>query len=304
MLQQTRAQAVIPYYERFLDRFPNAAAVAAAAEEEVLALWSGLGYYSRARNLRRAAQAVAAAKTFPRDYDSIRALPGVGDYTAAAIASIAFGLPHAVLDGNVLRVVARLENDAADIAAARTCARFRQIVEGWLDARRPGEFNQAMMELGATVCLPRQPRCEVCPLQQMCRARAAGTAAQLPVKLRKKEPVQIEAVLLLIRSRGRILLRQREAGARRMAGFWELPAPEDLPTARHGQVLGSFRHTITHHHYTFTVCAAAGRPSGPEFAWFRPEELIAIPLSTTARKGLRLLKGPGARDQGPGKRPL
>ncbi len=124
MLQQTRAQAVIPYYERFLERFPTASALAAAAEDEVLALWSGLGYYSRARNLRRAAQTVAAAQTFPPDYVSIRALPGVGDYTAAAIASIAFGLPHAVLDGNVLRVVARLENDAADIAAPRTRARF------------------------------------------------------------------------------------------------------------------------------------------------------------------------------------
>ncbi len=126
MLQQTRAQAVIPYYERFLERFPTVDALAAAAEDQVLALWSGLGYYSRARNLRRAAQARRdSPKHFQRDYVSIRALAGVGDYTAAAIASIAFGLPHAVVDGNVLRVVARVENDAADIAAPRTRARFR-----------------------------------------------------------------------------------------------------------------------------------------------------------------------------------
>ncbi len=303
MLQQTRDQAVIPYYERFLARFPTVAALAAAAEDQVLALWSGLGYYSRARNLRRAAQAVATAKAFPADYVSIRALAGVGDYTTAAIASIAFGLPHAVVDGNVLLVVARVKNDAADIAAPRTRARFRATVEGWLDARRPGEFNQALMELGATVCLPRQPRCETCPLAAICRARAEGTAAQLPVKLRKNEPVEIDAVLLVVRSRGRILLRRpdpsepkdglpgtpvREAGARRMAGFWELPAPDELPAARSGKLYGSFRHTITHHHYTFTVRAATARAPGPACAWFAPEELAAIPLSTTARKALRV----------------
>src|SRR5690349_5158936 len=164
MLQQTRAQAVIPYYERFLTRFPSVPALAAAKEDEVLALWSGLGYYSRARNLLRAARQIAAAGSFPSDYDAIRALPGIGDYTAAAVASIAFGRPHAVLDGNVLRVVARMENDAADIRSSRTRERFREIAQSWLDPRDPGHFNQALMELGATVCLPRNPLCLVCPL--------------------------------------------------------------------------------------------------------------------------------------------
>src|SRR6185369_2885080 len=149
---QTRAQAVIPYYHRFLDRFPTVESLAAAAEDDVLALWSGLGYYSRARNLRLAAQQIAATGGFPRDYDAIRALPGIGDYTAAAIASIAFNLPHAVLDGNVLRVVARVENDAADIGSGRTRERFRAVAQSWLDSRQPGLFNQALMELGATVC--------------------------------------------------------------------------------------------------------------------------------------------------------
>src|SRR5215469_2782403 len=129
MLQQTRAQAVIPYYERFLKRFPTVEALAAAAEPDVLAAWSGLGYYSRARNLRRAAQQITADGGFPRDYEGLRALPGIGDYTAAAIASIAFTLPHAVLDGNVMRVVARMENDASDIGAARTRERFRGIAQ-------------------------------------------------------------------------------------------------------------------------------------------------------------------------------
>jgi A/G-specific adenine glycosylase len=288
MLQQTRAQAVIPYYERFLVRFPNVAALAGAAEQDVLAAWSGLGYYSRARNLRRAAQQVVASGSFPSAYDTIRRLPGVGDYTAAAIASIAFGLPHAAVDGNVLRVVARVQNDAADIAAAPTRKHFRALAQGWLNGSDPGAFNQALMELGATVCLAKDPRCLLCPLAAHCQARAQGTAAQLPVKLRRVQPVRIECVVLLVRRRGRVLLRQREARMRRMPGFWELPAPEQLPDALLGATLGSFRHTITHHHYTITVIEAkAARAAGP-FEWFAPRRMHEIPLSTTARKALRM----------------
>ena len=290
MLQQTRAQAAIPYYQRFMERFPTVAALASASEEEVLTLWSGLGYYSRARNLLRAARQVEAAGGFPRDYYGIRALPGVGDYTAAAIASIAFQLPYAVLDGNVLRVVARMENDAADIASPRTRERFRAVAQGWLDPHQPGLFNQALMELGATVCLPGKPRCPVCPVAALCRARENGTVLELPVKLRKTKPVRMAGVLLLVRKGRRILLRRREAGARRMAGFWDLPAPEDLPGSRTGARLGEFRHTITHHHYTFTVLAATP-PTGSArlpFRWFDPAALAGIPLSTTARKALKL----------------
>jgi A/G-specific adenine glycosylase len=293
MLQQTRAQAVIPYYERFLARFPTVEALAGAAEEEVLALWSGLGYYSRARNLRNAARQIAAGGEFPRTYDAIRALPGIGDYTAAAIASIAFGLPHAVLDGNVLRVVARVENDPADIGSTRTRERFRGIAQQWLDdggvQRDAGHFNQALMELGATVCLPRRPQCLVCPISARCRGRQEGTAAQLPVKLRKQEPVQVSGVLLVIRQRGKILLRQREASQRRMAGFWDLPTPEDLPEAKVGLHIGEIRHSITHHRYTLAVRAAtAALPVPGGFAWFTIVQLAEIPLSTTARKALAL----------------
>ena len=240
----------------------------------------------------RAARQVAAAGGFPREYDDIRALPGVGDYTAAAIASMAFGLPYAVVDGNVLRVVARVENDAADIASPRTRERFRAVAQGWLDPRHPGLFNQALMELGATVCLPGKPRCRVCPVSSLCRARESGTVLELPVKLRKTRPVRIAGALLLVRKGRRILLRQREAGARRMAGFWDLPAPEDLPGSRTGARFGEFRHTITHHHYTFTVLAAAARrptgPLSPRFRWFDPAALTGIPLSATARKALKL----------------
>ncbi|MCX6633223.1 MAG: A/G-specific adenine glycosylase [Candidatus Solibacter sp.] len=289
MLQQTRAQAVIPYYRRFLERFPTVAALAAAAEDDVLALWSGLGYYSRARNLWRAAQRIAAAGGFPREYAAIRALPGIGDYTAAAVGSIAFDLPYAVLDGNVLRVVARVENDASDISAGRTRERFREIAQQWLDAREPGHFNQALMELGATVCLPRNPLCLVCPLATCCRARLEGTAAQLPVKLRKTAAVRLSGTLLVVRNRGRILLRQRDAGASRMAGFWDLPSPEDLPAAELGERIGEIRHTITHHHYSLEVCSAtASLPDGEGFRWFKIAQLAEIPVSTTARKALQL----------------
>jgi A/G-specific adenine glycosylase len=288
MLQQTRAQTVIPYYERFLERFPTVEALAAAAEPDVLAAWSGLGYYDRARSLRRAAQKIIAAGGFPNEYEAIRALPGVGDYTAAAIASIAFGLPHAVLDGNVLRVVARVQNDPADIGLARTRERFREAVGKWLDPSSPGVFNQAMMELGATVCLPRNPLCLLCPLSTACRAFAEGTVEQLPVKLRRTEPVEIESLLLVVRQGERVLLRQREADARRMAGFWELPVPEQLPRARVGRRLGRFRHTITHHHYKFAVAEASAPTARPPFRWFAPGDLGNIPLSTTARKALQI----------------
>jgi len=293
MLQQTRAQAVIPYYERFLNRFPTVEALAAADENQVLTLWSGLGYYSRARNLRRAAQQIVAAGGFPRDLDGLRALPGIGDYTAAAIASIAFGLPHVVVDGNVLRVVARVENDASDIGLARTRERFRRIAQSWLDTDNPGAFNQAIMELGATVCLPRNPQCLVCPLAAGCRALQEGVPSQLPVKLRRVEPLKIEGVLFVVRKGTHVLLRQREADARRMAGFWDLPAPGDLPDAQAGECFGEIRHTITRHRYTLQVVAArlskttAQIPRGP-FQWFDAETLCRVPLSTTARKALKL----------------
>jgi A/G-specific adenine glycosylase len=296
MLQQTRAQAVIPYYQRFLARFPTVEALAAAPEDEVLALWAGLGYYSRARNLRRAARDIAAAGGFPRGYDALRALPGIGDYTAAAVASIAFGLPHAVVDGNVLRVVSRVENDASDIGSARTRERFREVAQEWLDERDAGRFNQALMELGATVCLPRKPMCLVCPLSRCCKARQEGTAEQLPVKLRKTAPVQLEGVLLVVEREGRVLLRRRDGGERRMAGFWDLPTAAALPKARLGESLGTFRHTITHHHYTWTVIRATARPpAGTEFGWFTAEELSGIPLCTTARKGLKLVSAADER---------
>jgi A/G-specific adenine glycosylase len=271
MLQQTRVAAVIPYYEKFLEAFPDAAALASAPEERVLAMWSGLGYYSRARNLQKAARDIDGQ--FPADYESIRNLPGVGDYTAAAISSIAFGLPHAAVDGNVRRVIARLTGTEADIQSQ---------ADGLLDRSDPGRWNQAVMELGATICLPRDPLCDHCPLGRSCSARREGRQSELPAKRTKPEPVHLIRTLLVIRRRGRIALMASPL----VKGFWDLPGP--FKTATPGPVLARFRHTITHHHYTFEVREAVAKSIPKHFRWSddqRPE----VALSTITRKALRCL---------------
>src|SRR6202171_4578917 len=185
MLQQTRVSAVIPFYEKFTNRFQTVDALAVASEQDLLATWAGLGYYSRARNLQRAARIIMAMGlegfALPRDYESIRALPGIGDYTAAAIASIAFDLPHAVLDGNVIRVLSRVTAESGDIASAPTRGRLAQVATALLHRKHPGDFNQAIMELGATVCLPRDPQCPACPIAVFCEARRTGRQLEFPV---------------------------------------------------------------------------------------------------------------------------
>jgi A/G-specific adenine glycosylase len=288
MLQQTRVETVLPYYDAFLKRFPDVAALASAPESEVLAMWSGLGYYSRARNMQLAAREIAAAGAFPADFATLRALPGVGDYTAAAVASIAFELPHAAVDGNVLRVVARVHNDNGDIGSPLTRRRFQQLAQEALDRRHPGEFNQAIMELGATVCLPRKPRCLLCPVRDLCGALASGRTAELPVKLKRQES-NSETISVAAVFRGDlVLLRQRPADASRMAGFWELPATGDLAGLRDVVQHGSFRHTIVNTLFEVEVCTGhlARVPGGYE--WTDPAHLH-IPVTTVSRKALKLL---------------
>jgi A/G-specific adenine glycosylase len=284
MLQQTRVAAVIPYYHRFLDRFPDIATLAAATEPDLLACWSGLGYYSRARNVQKAARQMNGV--FPSDYESIRALAGVGDYTAAAVASLAFGLPHAVLDGNVMRVLTRVMNDSGDIGSPATRRRLQHAADNLLDRRNPGTFNQAIMELGATLCLPRQPQCLICPVASFCRARERGTQQELPIKLRKVEPVKLERTLLVIQKNGSVLLWQRPADSRKLAGFWELPEPHLLPSATIEKQVGNFRHSITNHNYVFNVMAANVKRKPAEFSWLAAADLATVPISTTTRKAL------------------
>jgi A/G-specific adenine glycosylase len=193
MLQQTRVAAVIPYYERFLARFPDVRALAEAPQEEVLRLWSGLGYYSRARNLQKAAQQIVVLHNgeFPEDEESILALPGIGSYTGAAILSIAFGAQHAVLDGNVARVLARLGAIRGALRKSHRWQSLQKTAGDLLDPKSPGAWNQAMMELGAMVCTPRAPQCLVCPAAKFCRARELGDSESFPEKRKKPEGVQI-----------------------------------------------------------------------------------------------------------------
>lgn len=286
MLQQTRVAAVLPYYERFIERYPEPLALAQAPEAEYLALWSGLGYYARARNLWRAARAIAFLGRFPQTLESIRLLPGVGDYTAAAVASIAFGLPHAVLDGNVVRVLSRLTAEAGDVRAASVRVRLKETAQMLLDRRRPGEFNQALMEFGATICLPRNPRCLLCPLREQCLARAQGIEDQLPLPPRRREAVRLSVVLCLVERQGRILMRQRDAGEPRLAGFWELPEARFLPAAQRTEKLGEFCHSITRHDYLIEVWRAEPVKAPRGFRWIGAKELPRLPLATTARKAL------------------
>ncbi len=288
MLQQTRVAAVLPYYDRFLSKYPTVNDLAAAPLEEVLALWSGLGYYSRARNLHAAARLIRERGNFPASYDAIRALPGVGDYTAAAVGSIAFGMPYVVVDGNVLRVMARLLGDPADIGSQITRQRIREKATRMLDPMRAGDFNQALMELGATVCVPRDPRCSRCPWSVECRANQRGIASQLPVKLRKQKQVEINRTVLVIERGASVLLRQRAGTDSLMPGFWELPEAEDLPEAEHLRLAGRFRHSITVHNYRFDVVESgiASKPAG--YRWVNRKRLEEIPLSTIARKALHV----------------
>jgi len=289
MLQQTRVAAVIPYYERFLLKFPDAAALAAAPEAELLAAWAGLGYYSRARNLQKAAKRILELGAFPRDHASIRDLPGVGDYTAAAVASIAFDLKHAVMDGNVVRVLSRLSCEEGNVDSLPVRKRLTAFADTLVDSRRPGEFNQGLMELGATVCLPKQPLCGRCPLAANCSARQLGRQSELPIKARRAEQHSVEKQVLVIERNGKILAWQRGAESRRLAGFWELPEPAQLPGARVSGGAAQFRHTIVNTSYRVQVARASlrGAPSG--FFWLAKQKLHEIPFSTTAKKALACL---------------
>jgi len=288
MLQQTRVETVLPYYERFLERFPSVDALASAPVQDVLAAWSGLGYYRRVRNMQKAARQMNGS--FPPTHAGLGELAGVGEYTAAAVASIAFGLPHAVVDGNVLRVLSRIADDDSDISQPATRRRLQAFADQLLDRKRPGDFNQALMELGATVCLPRNPQCLLCPVAEDCDGRRAGRQDQLPVKGHRAEPVFIDREVLVVRRGSAVLLRQRGASERLMTGFWELPERGEVPAVVDPQAIGAFRHSITHHNFSYTVWLAAVRRKPKGYRWVTAEQLAQLPLTTTTRKALQLLQ--------------
>jgi A/G-specific adenine glycosylase len=295
MLQQTRVAAVLEHYRLFLEAFPAVEALALASEERVLALWSGLGYYRRARMLHRAAKVVVSefGGVIPREAESLRKLPGVGRYTAAAIASIAYGEPLAVVDGNVERVLSRVDGKP------RTAAMAWKRAQKLLDRRHPGDWNQAMMELGATLCTPRNPQCKVCPLLRWCRAPGAET--RKPQQARKR----LRITRALIERSHRVYLVQRAADAAKMAGMWELPESpagiaEQSTDAAPGQSVSRgkkelcvVRHSITDTDYEVRVVAAGLKALGSRDRkagrWVKLDEIEELPLTGLTRKILRKL---------------
>ncbi len=293
MLQQTRVAAVLEHYVRWMERFPSVTALASAEEDEVLALWSGLGYYRRARMLHRAAQVVVAEHggALPRTAAELRSLPGIGEYTSAAIASIAFGEPVAVVDGNVERVVTRLaglvpaQADATTTSPAALARAIRTLAQELVSPERPGESNQAMMELGATVCLPRAPLCLHCPLQPWCTTRGEHAAT------RRRALIPRAVAYALVHRPGHILLSQRAGDISLMAGMWELPEMEKTPPG--AQVRLRLKHAITVTNYSVSIVLrteeeAAALPGA--LRWTPLTSLPQLPLTGLARKVLRRME--------------
>ena len=251
MLQQTRVAAVLDYYRRFLEALPTVADLAQCPADALMKLWQGLGYYSRARNLQKAAKQIMEdfGGVFPGEYAAIRALAGVGDYTAGAIASIAFGIPVPAVDGNVLRVVSRVTGDRRDVTKSETKNAIRQALMDTMPQTAPGDYNQALMELGATVCLPNgAPLCGQCPAGELCAARRLGLTGELPVKAPKRERRVEERTVWLIFRDKRVALRHRPPKGL-LAGLWEYPndlSSEPCPVPGETEFAGAGKHVFTH----------------------------------------------------------
>jgi A/G-specific adenine glycosylase len=300
MLQQTRVTAVLDYYDRFLTLVPSVAALARAKEPDVLAAWSGLGYYRRAKLMHKAAQVVVRdyQGVLPRTSEELRQLPGVGEYTSSAIASIAFDEPVAVVDGNVERVLLRIFPEDEEPASPSALAKWlRGRAANLLDAQRPGDFNQAMMELGATVCLPKNPLCLQCPVQPFCATR--GEHRVPPVKQMRTREI---AYALLRRNRSgvtQVLLERRPQSASLMPGMWELPelAIEEMQQNDQERVEITLRHAITVTNYRVQVLSFSEKEAKSRWPardyprkWARSSELDTLPLTGLARKVLRRLQ--------------
>src|SRR5260221_8672287 len=284
MLQQTRVEVVIPYYLRFLRRFPTLRSLARAPIDDVLALWSGLGYYSRARNLLKAAKSAGAG--LPKTAAQLRELPGFGPYTAAAVASLAFGEDVPLVDGNVARVLARVFRLEGDARAESWKVAARLLPRG-----RAGAFNEALMELGATVCTPRSPRCGECPLSAECEGKGAPEKYPAPRK-RPGRPLLVWQALALRRRDGAVLLARRPEGAL-FAGLWDLPAREvKLPGVRlHGALAecGTVAQTLTHREVRVQISTGrgSGRPGNGDLRWVTRAQLSSLGISSLGRKSLR-----------------
>lgn len=309
MLQQTRVETVLGYYTRFLMRFPTVADLAAAPEDEVLKLWEGLGYYSRARNLHAGAKQVMAdfGGEIPHTADALLHLRGIGAYTAGAIASIAFDQRVPAVDGNVIRVVSRLKGIRENVGIPSVRRVLTAEAAALVPAERPGDFNQAMMDLGATVCTPGTPGCERCPLSAVCDAFAAGDADELPVLPRRNPPKVIDYAVCLIFNGDRVLMRQRTEAMLR--GLWVFPMAEGtftcrtLPEAvqrlthlhvRHVRDAGQARHVFTHQIwqmrlYTMSADEQADAPAG--YAFIPVDELSDLAIPSAMKAAVQVLRG-------------
>ena len=301
MLQQTRIEAVIPYYYRFLNELPTIADLADVSEERLLKLWEGLGYYSRARNLKKAATILMEqyGGNLPANADELRRLPGIGDYTAGAIASMAFGKPEPAVDGNVLRVITRITGDDSDIALAATkkqiTSKLREVYPSGNDAR---DFTEGLMELGETICIPAgEPKCSVCPAGEFCLARKQGLTQTLPVKSAKKERKIQQKTILLLRCNGKYGIRKRPAKGL-LAGMWEFPSVDDgstLDLQREWkqlyslqentlQEIGEAVHVFTHIEWHMKGLFAECKTPASDLIWVTPKELVhEIALPTAFR---------------------
>lgn len=309
MAQQTRLESVLPYFERWMTRFPTIADLAASSQQEVLNLWEGLGYYSRARNLHRAAQIVMKeyGGELPQDVKALRALPGIGRYTAGAIASLAFGLDEPVVDGNVKRVLARFFGVEIPVDTSAGEKEIWRLAAEHLPPGQAGDYNQALMGLGAGVCLPRSPDCQVCPLVEDCWAYAQDAQAGLPVK-KPKPPVPHHTVTAAVIQNGsRVLIAQRPTDGL-LGGMWEFPGgkqeeEEDLPTClkreikeelgvkiKVGEEIGVFKHAYTHYKVTLHAFACQLQQGEPktlqvdDLRWVTLEELEDFPMGKLDRQ--------------------
>jgi len=285
MLQQTQVVTVIPYYERWLKIFPTWQALAAASETDIIKQWEGLGYYRRARNLQKLAQAVAAVGEMPRNEEALLALPGVGPYTAAAVGSIAFGLPLAVLDGNVMRVLTRVLALSDDIALPKTRAKLQEIANLFLDRKDPSSHNQAVMELGATVCLPRKPMCLVCPLRDDCSGR--DRAEEFPMKSRTAQVKRAEVVAII--RQGDAFYCEQVPEGKPWHGLWRFP-DFDPERMQRGEVIATIKYGITKYSVTMEAVAASWKPRivAPG-RYLTIAEMQALAFAAPHRKLLALL---------------
>lgn len=303
MCQQTRVTTVLGYYERWMERFPDVRALADSEEDEVFVIWQGLGYYSRARNVLLAARTIVGDfdGDFPANAAGLRALPGIGRYTAAAIASIAYDEPVGVVDGNVLRLLSRFFAIADDISQPRTRKTFWPLADAAIDDRRPGDSNQAMMELGALICTPRSPKCDRCPLFDSCAARRDGTTDVLPFKSPKRPPRYEHRFAYRLERRDGAVLVARNPSGTLLGGLWHfpmLPADGDPITAfskASGHVLDDaevfppMRHVFTHIRMEVTLVSAHSNnveniQASEELRWIAPDDLAAVGTSTLMKK--------------------